>query len=200
MFANAFAEKGQICLTASFQVDYEDLDFRHIHKIKERTESSESFQKLSSSYEQATRVAIGGSFGFEGMEISDNKEVEHSWKTANENEMKKQHYLQTKLDEDIEYGDKNRQLFKKTTVSLEIQRQLKGHPTASSIASTVENQYKGPVNQELCPHQNAQRLLILAQQDIKNEKAGSKNDGKNIKISGPLKNRLEETKCGEDRK
>ena len=199
IFAAANEEQKEMCMSIIHEIKYEDKAFEKSCKSHEITRSSESFQKMSSSYEKAIKVGFSTSVGFEGFEVSKSMDIENSWKEANSQEIGQKDYFSEKKDECIKYDVKSRQLMKTTTTVFEIKKTLKGVSTQSSFARKSKTVYVEAIPYT-CGPPRRDRLLKLAKQDIESLK-GELKSSDDVIIKGTTESyKLIEKKCGEDRK
>ena len=199
IFAAANEEQKEMCMSIIHEIKYEDKAFEKSCKSHEITRSSESFQKMSSSYEKAIKVGFSTSVGFEGFEVSKSMDIETSWKEANSQEIGQKDYFSEKKDECIKYDVKSRQLMKTTSTVFEIEKTLKGVSTQSSFAKKSKTVYVEAIPYS-CGPPKRDRLLKLAKQDIESLKEELKSPD-DVEIKGTTESyKLIEKKCGKDRK
>ena len=200
IFAASDEEERRMCLEIIYTVKYEDKALGEWCEKKERTVSSEHFEKMSSSISQATSVGFETSLGFEGFEVSKSVDISHSWSKANSKELRDSSYDQKKEEKCVSYNEKYRQLLKTFTTEFRIEQTLKGKSSRSSVASYTDTKYKQSVNEKICPVVIQSRLNLLAKQDIE-YMAKNRDFSKNVSFSGTTDSySLSEKKCGKDRK
>ena len=200
IFAASDEEERRMCLEIIYTVKYEDKALGEHCDKKERTVSSEHFEKMSSSISQAISVGFETSLGFEGFEVSKSVDISHSWSKANSKELRDSSYIQTKEEKCVKYNEKYRQLLKIFTTEFKIEQTLKGKKYRSSVASYTDTKYKQAVNEKVCLNPDQGRLVLMAKQDIE-YMAKSRSFSKNVSLSGTTESySLKEKKCGKDRK
>ena len=185
-----------LCLKITHQIEYIDEAIKSFKKCSETTESSEMFQKMSESWTRSVDITTGVDIGFEGFSIGKTLTVANSWSSTNDKEFSTKRFSSSKQSEEIEYMPNTRQLFKETKVKFELQRKLRGKIRKSSLAKYEERKYAGFINTKVCDSEDKNALIELATTDLRKEQ---KDHASDVKITGPNKNMMVETKCGKSR-
>ena len=200
LLENSFCQDDEnddlLCLKITHQIVYIDKAIQRFKTSSEKTESSEAFQKLSQSWDRSVDVTTGVDIGFKEFSIGKTMTVANSWSSANSQESSRKRFFSLKESEEIEYMPNTRQLFKETKVKFELERRLRGKTVKSSIAQYEETKYAGFIDTKVCESEDKNALIALATNDLRGEQ---KDHASDVKITGPHKNRMEETKCGKSR-
>ena len=192
-------DESEICLTMSRKIRYIDQHLKSVKKSTKITQSSESFQKLSDSFDRSVSTSTAMNLGIEGFDIGNAPCVEYAWKKTNEKELSNKNFFEQLDEEEIVYSETSRQLIKEETITFAISRKLNGETRKSSIAEYTEKEYKHsiPTAPELgCGSPNLPRLYEMARKEIKQEK---EKYAPNATVEGLYEDTLSETKCGSDR-
>ena len=200
VFAQDTKDEEEICLTVSKKITYIDQHLKSVKKSTKITKSSETFQKLSESFDRSISLSTSMSLGIEFFDIGNAPCVNFAWKKTKDKELSTKNFFEQTDTEEVEYSENSRQLFKKETFTFEISRKLKGRTVKSSISEYTECNYHSPVPTapELgCAQPNPDRLKEMATKEIKLEKAKY---APNATVTGTYDDTLSETRCGNDRK
>ena len=144
-FAQGEKDENEICLTGSKKIVFIDQHIKSVKKVTQITKSSETFQKLSESFDRSISLSVGMTVGIEGLEIGNEPSVSYAWKTTNDKELSNKNFFDCSDTEEIEYSETSRQLMKEETITFEISRKLKGKTIKSSIAESTNTKYFSPI-------------------------------------------------------
>ena len=186
----------ELCLKITHQIVYIDEAIKSFTICREKTESSEIFQKMSESWDRSVDVTTGVDIGFKEFSIGKTMTVANSWSSTNDKEFSSKRFSSSKESETREYMPETRQLFKETSVKFELERKVRGKIIKSSVAKYEERKYAGFINTKVCESEDRNALMELATNDLRGEQ---KDHASDVKITGPHKNMMVETKCGKSR-
>ena len=198
VFAQGEKDENEICLTGYKKIVFKDQHIKSVKCQTEITKSSETFQKLSESFDRSISLSTSMTVGIEGLDIGNAPCMSYAWKTTNDKEFSNKDFFDKKDSEETKYSETSRQLMREETITFEISRKLKGKTVKSSIAEFTKTEYKSaiPTAKELgCELPKQNRLYEMARDEIKIEKATY---APNATVTGVHDDTLSETKCGKD--
>ena len=136
--------KGNICVKINLHIEYFDHDIDSVYELKEKTSSSEAFHRQFNSAGRSMSRGGGLDLGLDMFSIGGYGEVSNAWENTVENEKSNSRYYSEKTVRKITYNPESRQLIKKATTRIEIERtSSNGKSMRAPVAINKKEEYIG---------------------------------------------------------